>query len=87
MTMFFVNGALISLAGAFFISLLILMIPGTTYAKRLWLIIAVAFVAGILVGLPEWGWWGFSGGYTVSVFVDLVAGWGLAGLAMAKFTG
>jgi hypothetical protein len=87
MTMFYVNGALINFAGAFFISWLLLIIPGTTYVKRLWLTILVAFIAGVLVGLPNWAWWGFSTGYTVTVFVDLVAGWGLAGLAMAKFTG
>lgn len=85
--MFFVVGGLIDFAGAFFISWLVLMIPGTTYGKRLQIIVLVALVGGILVALPNWAWWGFSTGYTASVFVDLVVGWGLAGLAMAKFTG
>jgi hypothetical protein len=85
--MFFVTGALIDFAGALFISWLVMMVPGTTYGKRLQIIMMVALIAGILVCLPNWAWWGFSTAYTASMFVDLVVGWGLAGLAMAKFTG
>ena len=87
MTMFYIKGALVNFAGALFISWLLLMIPGTTYGKRLQIVALVALIAGVLVALPNWAWWGFSNGYTAGEFIDLVAGWGLAGLAMAKFTG
>ncbi len=84
--MLYVNGGIINLVGALFISCLLLMIPGTTYGKRLGLTVMIALIAGILVGLPNWAWWGFSAGYTAVLFLDLAIGWGLAGLVMAKFT-
>jgi len=86
-TMFYVNGLIINFAGALFLSLLLTMIPGTTYGKRVQIIIFVAVIAGVLVGLPNWAWWGFSTKYTIVEFLDLVIGWGLSGLAMAKFMG
>lgn len=84
---FYLKGLAVDLAGALFISCLIMMIPGTTYGKRLKLIVMIAITAGVLMALPDWCWWGYSVNYTAIVFLDLIIGWGLAGLAMAKFTG
>ncbi len=50
----------------------------------------VAFVAGIGVAigvagsLPEWNWYGFSTVFTAFEMGDVIVGWFLGGLVLAK---
>jgi len=57
--MFFVVGALIDFAGAFLISWLVMMIPDTTYGKRLQIIVQVAIVGGGMLALSAAKWEGW----------------------------
>ncbi len=44
-------------------------------------------VAAALLGvMPAWIWWGFSGCYTLTIFFDLIIGWFLAGLLIARIS-
>jgi len=81
---FFVRGLCIDVIGALFVSILLGMPTGATYGKRVLFAALIGLTAGLLVSAPNWGWWGFSSKYIACEFVDLIASWTLAGLAMAK---
>jgi len=81
---YYLKGLLMEMIGAFFMSWLLLTLPGLGYGARLRTITLVALTAGALTYLPDWHWWGFSAAYTAIKVLDLVIGWFLAGLVMAR---
>ena len=45
-------------------------------------------VFGVLVGvLPNWNWWGYSTAYVGGQIGELIVGWALVGLVLAKVMG
>jgi hypothetical protein len=72
------------MAGAFLLTWLLSQTSGLSYAR------AVAFVgigglaSSVLVDLPNWNWWGFSGAYTAVNLADSTVTWLFAGLVIAK---
>lgn len=80
---YYLQGLLVDMIGAFFMSRLLLTLPGLEYGARLRTITFVALTAGVLTYLPDWHWWGFSTAYTAIKVLDLVIGWFLTGLVMA----
>ena len=50
----------------------------TTYA------VAIALFGWLSISVPHWNWYHFSSGFTLAEGLDQVAGWFLAGLAIAK---
>jgi hypothetical protein len=44
----------------------------------------VGLSASVIVDLPNWNWWGFSGSFTAVNLADNVLTWLLAGLVIAK---
>jgi hypothetical protein len=81
---FFLRGLCIDVVGALFVSILFGMLTGANYGRRVLFAALIGLTAGLLVSAPNWGWWGFSSKYIACEFVDLIASWTLAGLAMAK---
>jgi len=37
--------------------------------------------------VPNWIWWGYPTDFSVILALDILVGWGLAGLALAKIVG
>lgn len=70
---------------AFFISIVLLKTNITTYSSKILFIATIALLAGIAGHIPNWNWFNFSPGYTALEMTDLLVGWTLAGLAIAKF--
>ena len=82
--MFYVKGLGLELVGACLMTWLLLSLPGLSYGARVRTVTVVAFIAGVLIRLQDWHWWGFSARYTLVAILDLVIGWFLAGLIIAK---
>lgn len=65
---------------------LLLQTDNRSYQGSLDFILVFAVEAGMVSPLPDWNWWGFTAGYTRSALAELVIGWLLAGLVIAKVT-
>ena len=82
---FSLGGLLIAMLGALAMgAFLSTTVPGLAYWARVRTIVLVAFLAGLLTRVPDWHWWGFSGDYTLLGLLDLVIGWFLGGLVIAR---
>jgi hypothetical protein len=75
---------LIMMAAAFLGSLLLMQTRPMSYGSRVLFLVGVAGVVAIAGHLPDWNWWSFSTSYTLLECMDLMVGWTLAGLVMAK---
>ena len=72
------------MAAAFLLTWLLLHTSGLSYAGRVAFLGVCGLAASVIVDLPNWNWWGFSGAYTAVNLVDSTITWILAGLVMAK---
>jgi hypothetical protein len=71
-------------AAAFLLTWLLLQTHGLSYGRRVLFLGVVGFASSVIVNLPDWNWWGFSGTYTVVNLVDFTLMWLFAGLVIAK---
>jgi hypothetical protein len=72
------------MAGAFLLTWLLLQTSGLSYARRVLFLAVAGLAASVIVDLPNWNWWGFSGPYTAVSLGDSTLTWLLAGLVIAK---
>ena len=72
------------MAAAFLLTCLLMQTSGLSYAKRVAYLAIVGLAASVIVDLPNWNWWGFSGASTVVNLADSTITWLLAGLIIAK---
>lgn len=77
---------IILIISAYLIAWLLSQTKGLKYAKRVAFVALVGLVCGMLSYLSNWVWYSFSCSYVLVNMLDLILGWGLAGLAMAKFS-
>jgi hypothetical protein len=77
---------LLNVLSAMLVTGLLFKTAGMSYWGRVGFVVLVAVTAGVIVHLPEWNWWGFTLGFIGAEFIDLIAGWFLAGLVIAKVT-
>lgn len=77
-------GLLFDILAALLISMLVLKTSGMSYAGRVMFIVTVALAVGVIAVLPNWVWWHFSTRWTLVTMADIVIGWLLAGLVIAK---
>ncbi|MBM4132571.1 MAG: hypothetical protein FJ245_02280 [Nitrospira sp.] len=66
---------------------LLLQTANLRYGRRVGFVVVMALTTGVITHVPYWIWWKFSTSFTLVEFADLVIGWGLAGLAIAKVGG
>lgn len=76
----------ISILGALLLTWIVLQTAAIGFVGRMRVVATAALTAGVIAELPNWNWWGFSTGYTVANLADLVIGWFLAGLVIARVT-
>jgi len=78
----------IQLVGTLVAGVLIAWMLSRTSGLKFWdkvgFVTAVGAVAGILVLIPEWNWFGFSIAHIGVQFLDLIVGWFAGGWVMAK---
>jgi hypothetical protein len=72
------------IAAAFLLTSLLLQTTGLSYARRVAFLAIVGLAASVIVDLPNWNWWGFSGAYTAVNLADSTLTWLVAGLVIAK---
>jgi hypothetical protein len=72
------------MAAAFLLTWLLLQSSGLSYARRVAFLAIVGLAASVIVDLPNWNWWGFSGAYTAVNLADSTLTWLVAGLVIAK---
>ncbi len=70
--------------GAGIVTWMLLQTKALDFRKRVGFVTLFGFAIGWLGMLPEWNWWGFAGSYVVMGIIDLVIGWFLAGLVIAR---
>src|ERR1700691_2469592 len=71
-------------AAAFLLTWLLLQTNGLSYARRVIFLAVVGLSASVIVDLPNWNWWGFSGSFTAVDVADNVLTCLLAGLVIAR---
>ncbi len=72
------------MAAAFLLTWLLLQTSGLSYTRRVAFLAIAGLAASVIVDLPNWNWWGFSGTYTAVNLADSTITWLLAGLVIAK---
>jgi hypothetical protein len=72
------------MAAAFLLTWLLLQTSGLSYTRRVVFLAVAGLAASVIVDLPNWNWWGFSGAYTAVNLADSTVTWLLAGLVIAK---
>jgi hypothetical protein len=72
------------MAAAFLLTWLLLQTSGLSYARRVAFLAVAGVAASVIVDLPNWNWWGFSGAYTAVNLSDSMLTWLFAGLVIAK---
>jgi hypothetical protein len=69
---------------ALLVTMLVMRTGGMTYAGRVMFIVTVALAAAVMCVLPNWVWWHYPTTVVVVGMADVVIGWFLAGLVIAK---
>jgi hypothetical protein len=72
------------MAAAFLLTWLLLQTSGLSYGRRVAFLAIAGLAASVIVDLPNWNWWGFSGAYTAVNLADSTITWLVAGLVIAK---
>jgi hypothetical protein len=75
---------LIEMLGALIATALLLQAKPLAYGGRVGFVAGIAAVVAVAGNLPEWNWYNFSTPYTLAEMFDLLVGWTLAGLVLAK---
>lgn len=71
---------------AFLATRLVLRTRGLTYGCRVGLVSMVALIIFASAHVHYWNWWRFPTSYTAVHLADLLIGWSLAGMVIAKLT-
>ena len=72
------------LVNAFLLSIVLTQTKVRSYGGRVLFIFTLALLAGVAGHVPNWNWFNFSTSYTALEISDLLVGWTLAGLVIAK---
>jgi len=70
---------------AFLVLSLLGMTRNITYKGKVGFFALVGLIIGFVSHAPYWNWFGFPTPYIVVTILDILIGWTLAGLAVAKF--
>ena len=77
-------GALTQILAAMLITYLLLKTKSMKYWNQVGFVTISGIIAVLLGIVPSWNWWHFPGQWIFLEAFDLVVGWFLAGIVMAK---
>jgi len=80
----YVGGIITQIVAALLIAWLMAHIKGQKYWKKVWFATVAGLFAGIVGYIPSYNWMAFPLSFVGIGILDLLIGWFLAGLAMAK---
>jgi hypothetical protein len=72
------------MAAAGLLTWMTLQTGGLSYPRRVVFLAVAGLTASVIVDIPNWNWWGFSGLYTLVNLADFTITWLLAGLVIAR---
>lgn len=84
MTVPMVRGVIMQMVGAFIITYLLMQTKISQYWNRVWFVTLVGLAIAVLGILPAWNWWYFPPGWVALEVFDMIVGWFLGGLVIAK---
>jgi hypothetical protein len=84
MAVLLARGLVIYIGAALLGVMLLRMARPMSYGSRVGFLVIAAALVGVAGHLPQWNWWSFSLPFTAVEIADLLIGWTLAGLVMAK---
>jgi len=84
MTRNMICGIITQIIGAGLITYLLLRAKAMKYWGRVWFVTIAGLLVAILGTVPAWNWWHFPTGWAILEIFDLVVGWFLGGLVIAK---
>lgn len=76
---------LIQIVAAIIVAYMLGKTSGLSYIKRVKFVFLFGLAAALITYLPYWNWFRFDLIYTAVMMADLLIGWLLAGLVLAKF--
>lgn len=76
----------VDMLSAYFAAWLLLLAGVKGFVKKVFFLESLGIFAGLVVVVPNAIWWGYSDVFTFTALADLVIGWCLAGIVIAKFT-
>ena len=79
-----VIGLLTQMMSAFFVTYLLLRAKAMKYWPRVRFITVAGIFAAFVGTVPAWNWWHFPGAWTLAEMCDIIIGWFLGGLVIAK---
>ncbi len=79
------TGVVIQIVSAFLVLMLLSQTSGLTFWGKVGFFALVGLIIGFVSHAPYWNWFGFPTPYIVVTILDILIGWTLAGLAVAKF--
>lgn len=79
-----IGAFVIQFLGAALATFLLMRATAMPYLARAAFVMLLGLFAGIVTHAPYWNWWGFPADYTLVMSADLVIGWTLAGLVIAR---
>ncbi len=80
----FLISLIIQIIGALIVTWMLAQTKGLSFRNQVGFVALFGLGVGVLSLLPDWNWWGFSAAYVSINILDLVIGWCLAGLGIAK---
>lgn len=77
-------GLVNQIVAAILVAWLLTKTSGLGYFGRVGFVIVFALAVGVISQVPYWNWFAFDPKYTLVMIADLLIGWFLAGLVLAK---
>lgn len=81
----FILQIIFDILAALLLARLISCLGPQAFSVRLRMVVVIAVIAGLMIHLPNWAWYGFGGSFTAVAMIDLAVGWFLGGLVLARF--
>ncbi len=75
---------LFDMLAALLVTMLVMKTGGMSWAGRVMFIVTVAMAVGMIAVAPNWIWWHHPRKYVVVTMADILIGWTLAGMVIAK---
>lgn len=80
----FIAGLIVQIIAAGFITWLLMMTKAMSYMRQVTFVATIGLIAGLIAIMPHWVWCGFPFGFAAMGTIDLIIGWFLGGLVIAK---
>lgn len=79
------TGLITQIISAFLVLTLVSMTGGLTYWEKVGFFALVGLTIGFVSHAPYWNWFSFPASYVGVIILDILIGWTLVGLVVAKF--